>query len=86
MSADKDIDQFVFDYINDSLKYAIAIVGPWGSGKTRYIEQHLRIELRNKGYQLLRVSLLPYLILKKMLVVIAPIKSGRALSSMSKPL
>lgn len=43
LSADKDIDQFVFDYINDSLKYAIAIVGPWGSGKTRYIEQHLRI-------------------------------------------
>lgn len=57
LSADKDIDQFVFDYINDSLKYAIAIVGPWGSGKTRYIEQHLRIELRNKGYQLLRVSM-----------------------------
>lgn len=28
LSADKDIDQFVFDYINDSLKYAIAIVGP----------------------------------------------------------
>lgn len=29
-----EIDDSIFDYLEDDRKYAIALIGPWGSGKT----------------------------------------------------
>lgn len=48
----------IIDYMNDEkARYAIALEGEWGSGKTRYCEMHLANELYKKGYSVLRVSL-----------------------------
>lgn len=38
-------------------RYAIALHGPWGSGKTHFCERRLRAELEKKEYAILRISL-----------------------------
>lgn len=52
-----EIDDSIFGYLEDDRKYAIALIGPWGSGKTRYIEGRLKAKLKEKKYKLIRVSL-----------------------------
>ena len=56
------VDQLLCDAIieyvkNDELKYAVAIQGPWGCGKTRFVESVLAPALKKSGKRLVRVSL-----------------------------
>lgn len=48
----------VLDYMNDkSARYAIALEGDWGSGKTRFCKERMSKRLYAKGFTMLRVSL-----------------------------
>lgn len=45
-------------YVNDmEHRYAIALEGSWGSGKTRFVEKALEPHLRERGMKLVRVSM-----------------------------
>lgn len=49
----------IMEYVEDhDTRYAIALEGDWCSGKTRFCETALKAALENKGYTMLRVSLL----------------------------
>ena len=49
----------ILEYMEDKeARYAIAIEGDWGSGKTRFCEGELKEALGRMGYAMLRVSLL----------------------------
>lgn len=45
------------EYINDARRYAVALQGPWGSGKTYYVEQVLAPLLKKAEFKVLRVSM-----------------------------
>lgn len=49
-----EIDSYVLD---EKRQYAIAIEGPWGSGKTRFLNDVLAPSLKGKGKRMVRVSL-----------------------------
>ena len=51
------LNGYFLDYLNDSRRYAVALQGPWGSGKTRYVEHVLAPLLKDTGYKVLRVSM-----------------------------
>ena len=45
-------------YVDDmEHRYAIALEGSWGSGKTRFVEKALKPHLRERGVKLVRVSM-----------------------------
>lgn len=55
-----EIEEKVISHMEEpegSLRFAIALHGPWGSGKTHFCEHKLRAELKKKGYTILRISL-----------------------------
>lgn len=48
----------IIDYVKDNIyRYAIALEGAWGSGKTRYLETTVSSVLKSFNKQLVRVSL-----------------------------
>ena len=48
----------IIEYVkSDEQKYAVAIQGPWGCGKTRFVESVLAPALKKSGKRLVRVSL-----------------------------
>ena len=48
----------IIEYVkNDEQKYAVAIQGTWGCGKTRFVESVLAPALKKSGKRLVRVSL-----------------------------
>ena len=58
MPTTEQITSFITDYANEKeRRYAVAVVGEWGSGKTRYVETRLRGVLEAQGLSLVRVSM-----------------------------
>lgn len=56
-STDKLTDR-ILEYVNDkSHRYAIALEGDWGSGKTRYLETTIAPALKKQGKRMVRISL-----------------------------
>lgn len=56
-SADKLTDR-ILEYVNDkNHRYAIALEGDWGSGKTRYLETTIAPALKKQGKRMVRISL-----------------------------
>lgn len=51
------LNGYFLGYLNDSRRYGVALQGPWGSGKTRYVEHVLASPLKDTGYKVLRVSM-----------------------------
>lgn len=57
-SADQWLCGKILEYVNDDKhKYAIAIKGAWGSGKTRFVNSVLAPILKDKNKRLVRVSM-----------------------------
>ena len=55
---EEELTRAVLRYLNDTTdNYAIMITGPWGCGKTYYIEHVLRKELKVTGWKIVRVSM-----------------------------
>lgn len=55
---EKELTQSIKRYLkDDSDNYAIMITGPWGCGKTHYIENCLRREAASDGWHIVRVSM-----------------------------
>ena len=57
-SADQWLCGKILEYVNDDKhKYAIALKGAWGSGKTRFVNFGLAPILKDKNKRLVRVSM-----------------------------
>lgn len=55
---EEELTQAIKRYLeDDSDNYAIMITGPWGCGKTHYVENHLRHEVATDGWHIVRVSM-----------------------------
>lgn len=57
MAKPQKLTDYLLEYIRDDRHYAVAIEGPWGSGKTRYVETSLKPSLKEEGFNLVRVSM-----------------------------
>lgn len=56
--ADRWLCDQIINYVRDAKhKYAVALEGPWGCGKTRYIENVLGPALKQQGKRMVRVSM-----------------------------
>ncbi|WP_304598115.1 P-loop NTPase fold protein [Adlercreutzia caecimuris] len=55
---EKELTQAIKRYLgDDSDNYAIMVTGPWGCGKTHYVENCLRREVASDGWHIVRVSM-----------------------------
>lgn len=55
---EEELTRAVLRYLNDTAdNYAIMITGPWGCGKTYYVEHSLRKTLKEKDWSMARVSM-----------------------------
>lgn len=55
---EEELTQAVLRYLNNTAdNYAIMITGPWGCGKTYYVEHSLRKILKEKDWDMVRVSM-----------------------------
>ncbi len=55
---EKELTQAIKRYLgDDSDNYAIMVTGPWGCGKTHYVENCLRREVASDGWHIIRVSM-----------------------------
>lgn len=55
---EKELTQAIKRYLeDDSDNYAIMVTGPWGCGKTHYVENYLRREAASDGWHIVRVSM-----------------------------
>lgn len=56
---DKTVEELI-TYVEDddtANRFAIALYGEWGSGKTYFLENYLRPALKERGYKMVRISL-----------------------------
>lgn len=56
---DKTVEELITYVEDDDIanRFAIALYGEWGSGKTYFIENQLRPALKERGYKMVRISL-----------------------------
>ena len=55
---EEELTQAIKRYLkDDSDNYAIMVTGPWGCGKTYYVENNLRHEIATDGWHIVRVSM-----------------------------